>query len=181
MSTASDADTRRWWPADFRLLHRVTFGSELKLELTVSNTGASPFQFEEALHTYHRVGDVRRVRIRGLDGVTYLDNTDSNREKRQKGDVVLSSQTDSAYVNTPNALELLDPVLHRGIQITKQNSRTTVIWNPWAEGAQALSDLGKDEWPQMICVEASNVLENAVQLAQAVTHSMTATISVRPL
>ncbi len=142
MSTGSDADTRRWWPSDFRVQHRATFGSELKLELTVSNTGASAFQFEEALHTYHRVGDVQRVSIRGLDGVAYLDNTDSNRAKRQKGDVVLSSQTDSAYVNTPNALELRDPVLHRRIRITKQNSRTTVIWNPWAEGAQALPDLG---------------------------------------
>ncbi len=84
MSVASDAETRRWWPRDFRVQHRATFGSELKLELTVTNTGASPFRFEEALHTYHRVGDVRKVRIHGLDGVHYLDNTDSNREKVQK-------------------------------------------------------------------------------------------------
>jgi glucose-6-phosphate 1-epimerase len=181
MSIASDAGTRRWWPGDFRLLHRVTFGSELKLELTVSNSGASPFRFEEALHTYHRGGDVRKVRVHGLDGVTYLDNTESNREKVQQGDVVINSPTDSAYVNTQATLELLDPTLNRSIHIAKQNSRTTVIWNPWAEGARALSDLGEDEWQQMVCVEASNVLENAVELAPAADHTMTATIGVSAL
>jgi len=181
MATESDADTRRWSSADFRVLQRVTFGSELKLGFTVSNTGAAPFRFEEALHTYYRVGDVGRVLIRGLDGVAYLDNTDSNKKKEQKGDVVISSPTDSAYVNTENALQLLDPSLNRSIRIAKQNSRTTVIWNPWAEGARALSDLGKDEWQWMVCVEASNILENTVELAPSQDHKMTVTMTVSPL
>ena len=181
MCTQGDPDTRRWWPADFRLLHRVTFGSELKLELTVSNTGAKPFRFEQALHTYYRVGDVCKVRIRGLDGVAYLDNTDSNKKKKQKGDVVISSPTDNAYMNTQNPLQLLDPVLNRSIQITKQNSNTTVIWNPWADGARALSDLGDDEWQHMVCVEGSNILENAVELAPSADHKITVTMTVIPL
>jgi glucose-6-phosphate 1-epimerase len=181
MCTQSDPDTRRWWPADFRLLHRVTFGSELKLELTVSNSGTKPFRFEQALHTYYRVGDVRKVRIRGLDGVAYLDNTDSNKKKKQKGDVVISSPTDNAYMDTQNPLQLLDPVLNRSIQITKQNSNTTVIWNPWADGARALSDLGDDEWQHMVCVEGSNILENAVELAPSADHKITVTMTVFPL
>jgi glucose-6-phosphate 1-epimerase len=181
MCTQSEPDTRRWWPAAFRLLHRVTFGSELKLELTISNTGAKPFRFEQALHTYYRVGDVRKVRIRGLDGVAYLDNTDSNKKKKQKGDVVISSPTDNAYMNTQNPLQLLDPVLNRSIQITKQNSNTTVIWNPWADGARALSDLGDDEWQHMVCVEGSNILENAVELAPSADHKITVTMTVIPL
>jgi glucose-6-phosphate 1-epimerase len=181
MSTQSDPDTRRWWPADFRVLYRVTFGSELRLELKVSNTGAKPFHFEEALHTYYRVGDVRKVRIRGLDGVTYLDNTDSNKKKKQNGDVVISSPTDNAYMNTQNPLQLIDPVLNRSIQVIKQNSDSTVIWNPWAEGARALSDLGGDEWQDMVCVEGSNILENAVELAPSADHKITVKMAVTPL
>jgi glucose-6-phosphate 1-epimerase len=127
MSTESDADSHKWWSADFRLLQCVTFGSELKLEFTVRNTGASPFRFEEALHAYYRVGDVRKVRIGGLDGVAYLDNTNSPSKKWQKGDVIMSSPTDSAYINTQNSLRLFDPVLNRQVHIAKQNSRTTVI------------------------------------------------------
>jgi glucose-6-phosphate 1-epimerase len=181
MSTQSDPDTRRWWPADFRVLHCVTFGSELRLELTVSNTGTKPFRFEEALHTYYRVGDVRKVRVRGLDGVTYLDNTDSNKKKKQNGDVVISSPTDNAYMNTQNPLQLIDPVLNRSIQVTKQNSDSTVIWNPWAEGARALSDLGDDEWQDMACVEGGNILENAVELAPSADHKITVTMTVNSL
>jgi glucose-6-phosphate 1-epimerase len=181
MSTGSGADTRRWWPADFRLRQRVTFGTQLKLEFTVSNAGAMPFRFEEALHTYYKVGDVREARIRGLDGVTYLDNTDSNKEKKQIGEVAISSPTDNAYLNTQNDLQLLDPVLNRSIQIAKQNSHSTVVWNPWAEGARALSDLGDDEWPHMFCTEGSNILQNAVELAPTQDHKMTVTMAVSPI
>ena len=181
MSTESDSDSQRWWAAGFRLLQRVIFGSELKLEFTVGNTGASPFRFEEALHAYFRVGDVGRVSIGGLDGVAYLDNTNSNIKKWQRGDVVLSSLTDSAYINTQNPLRLLDPVLNRRIHITKQNSLTTVIWNPWAAGARALPDLGEDEWQQMVCAEASNILEDAVELKPTADHTMTMTILANAL
>jgi len=181
MYTQSDPDTRRWSSRKSAGHHRVTFGSALRLELTVSNTGFKPFRFEEALHTYYRVGDVRKVRVRGLDGVTYLDNTDSNKKEKQNGDVVISSPTDNAYMNTQNPLQLIDPVLNRSIQVIKQNSDSTVIWNPWAEGARALSDLGDDEWQHMVCVEGSNILENAAELAPSADHKITVTMTVTPL
>ena len=181
MATVSDDDTRKWWPADFRLVHRATFGPELKLELTVTNTGPASLRFEEALHTYHRVGHVGNVRIRGLDGIAYLDNTESNREKTQHGDVVITKPTDSAYLNTPSAVELADDELKRRIRTAKENSFTTVVWNPWREGAKSLSDLGNDEWQQMVCVEASNILGFAVDLAPAQQHTMRATIRVADL
>src|SRR5262249_152782 len=115
MSTVSDDDTRRWWPADFKLLHRVTFGAPLRLELVVTNNGTAPIHFEEALHTYHKVGHVKDVRVHGLDGVVYLDNTDSNREKSQQGDLVIARRTDNAYLNTQGAIELEDGELKRRI------------------------------------------------------------------
>src|SRR5271165_5788606 len=172
MSTGSDESTRKWWPGDFRLVHRVTFGTELKLDLMVINSGTTSLRFEEALHTYHRVGHINNIHIRGLDGVTYLDNTDSNREKVQHGDVVIISQTDRAYVNSQQTLELVDPTLHRRIYIAKENSLTTVVWNPWRDGAQTMPDLGDDEWQQMVCAEASNVLGLAVTLAPGQQHTM---------
>jgi glucose-6-phosphate 1-epimerase len=178
LSTESDEASRHWWPYEFRLMHRITVGAELKLELIATNTGATSLQFEEALHTYHRVGDVREVRVAGLDGATYLDNMDGNREKLQSGDVMLTRQTDNAYLNTRNAAEVIDPVLGRRIRTEKKNSLTTVVWNPWQEGAKALADLGDEEWQQMVCVEASNILANAVRLAPGEEHAMTATITV---
>jgi glucose-6-phosphate 1-epimerase len=181
MSTASDDNTKKWWPAEFRLIHRATFGSELKLELTATNTGASPFRYAEALHTYYNVGDIRKSRVRGLDGATYLDNNDSNREKKQMGDVAISAATDSAYISNESAPELCDPVLNRLIRITKQNSRTTVVWNPWQEAANKMSDMGPDEWQKMLCLEGANILTDAVELAPGAKHTTTVTMAVSAL
>jgi len=178
MFTESSEDTKKWWPADFRLIYRATFGSELTLELEVTNTGRTPARFEEALHAYHRIGDIAKARVRGLDTARYLDKTDSNREKTQQGEIVIASETDRVYLNTTSAVELDDPVLRRRTRVAKENSRTTVIWNPWAEKAHSLSDLPDDEWKKMICIETSNVSDCAVNLAPGQQHKMKAVVSL---
>jgi glucose-6-phosphate 1-epimerase len=178
LSTASDEATRAWWPHDFHLTHRLTIGEELVQELVVSNTGNASLRFEEALHTYYRVGGAEAVRVQGLDGVAYLDNTDGNRMKQQEGNVVFTRQTDSAYIDTTRAVEIYDPLLRRRIRLTKQNSRTTVVWNPWSTGARTLKDLGGDEWRAMACVEASNIRDFAVDLLPGQLHTMTTIINV---
>jgi glucose-6-phosphate 1-epimerase len=176
LSTASDEASRKWWPYEFRASLRIAVGAELSLELIVTNVGLSPFQFEEALHTYNRVGDAAAIHIAGLDGVSYLDNRDANRKKLQQGDTTFQSQTDNAYLETQNAVEIVDPLLKRRIRLEKSNSNTTVVWNPWSDGAAGLADLGGDEWQQMACVEASNILAAAVHLAPGETHTLGATI-----
>lgn len=177
-STASDDGTRRWWPHAFRLVHRITVGKQLRMELIVTNIGTDPFGFEEALHTYFRVSEVQKVCVRGLDGVSYLDNTDGNREKTQSGDLVLTGTTDNAYLATRGSAEVVDPVLQRTLETKKENSATTIVWNPWERGAASLADLGKDEWRQMICVEASNILQSAVLLEPGAEHRMASVLSV---
>src|SRR5271169_6206911 len=42
MSTGSDEGTRQWWPAEFQLLYRATFGAELSLDLELHNIGTAP-------------------------------------------------------------------------------------------------------------------------------------------
>ena len=177
MFTESDDQTQRWWAGQFRLVHRVTFGSELSLELACTNTGTTPLRFEEALHTYNRVKDVRDARVQGLDSVRFLDNTDANKEKTQLGDVVISSQTDNAYVDARGVVDLVDPRVQRRLRLKKSNSLTTVVWNPWQEGAAGLRDLGDGEWAQFLCVEASNVLGAAVNLEPGAEHKMAAVLS----
>jgi glucose-6-phosphate 1-epimerase len=177
MLTASDESTKRWWPADFRAVYRASFGAELKLELEVHNTGLTAEHFEEALHAYFKVGDVRSARVKGLDAVHYLDKTDHYREKVQQGELEISSETDRVYLDTESPLEQSDPVLGRHIHVAKQNSRTTVIWNPWSEKAKATSDLGSDQWTEMLCIETSNVLAYAVEMAPGDCHCMSAVIT----
>jgi glucose-6-phosphate 1-epimerase len=180
LSTASDEATRKWWPYEFRAVQRITISSHLKMELIVTNTGTAPLSFQEALHTYYRVGNVRHVRLVGLDDVSYLDNTEGNIEKIQYGDNTFDQRIDNAYLNTETELELTDPSLNRRILIGKQNSRNTVVWNPWAELAGGMADLG-DEWPHFVCVEAANIRANAVTLQPGEQHTMTAIIRVEDM
>ncbi len=175
MFIESSESAKRWWPGEFRLVHRVTFGRELSLELVVRNTGTTSLRFEEALHAYHQVGNIERTRVRGLDAVAYLDKTDSNRKKVQRGEIVIGSETDRIYLNTKDAIELEDPILRRHIRVTKENSLTTVVWNPWA---RTLGDLANGEWTQMVCIESSNVCDFAVDLAAGQEHTMKAIVGV---
>jgi glucose-6-phosphate 1-epimerase len=177
-ATESDETTRPWWPHEFRLVHRITLGTTLRMELTAENTGSTAFSFEEALHTYFRVSDVERVNVRGLAGVSYLDNMDANREKIQSGDLTLSGPTDSAYTNTHGAVDILDPLPGRVVRTEKESSSTTIVWNPWREGAAKLADLGDDEWKNMICAEAGNILGAAVTLNPGEQHTLCATLSI---
>jgi glucose-6-phosphate 1-epimerase len=178
MFTESDEDTKRWWPAEFRLDYRVTFASELRLELVVTNTGKAVLRFEEALHAYHSVGNILNARVGGLHAVDYIDKTDSNRKKFQRGEIAIVSETDRVYLNTRAAIELEDPVLRRRTRVAKENSRTTVVWNPWVQKAHSLSDFADDEWIQMICIETSNVSDFAVELAPGQQHNMKALVRV---
>jgi glucose-6-phosphate 1-epimerase len=181
MFTESDESTKRWWPADFRLVYRVTFGPELGLELLMSNTGRTTLRFEEALHAYYRVGNIHEARLQGLDAVQYLDKTDSNRKKMQHGEIAITSETDRIYLDTTGAVELDDPVMHRVTRVVKENSRTTVVWNPWVQKARGMSDLGDNEWTQMVCIETSNVSDFAVDLAPGQQHTMKALVRLSKL
>jgi glucose-6-phosphate 1-epimerase len=176
MFTESNNDTKKHWPADFHLVHRATFGSELKLELVVRNMGTTSFHFEEALHSYFQVGQIEKTHLHGLNGVQYLDKTDSNRKKLQHGSIAIVSETDRVYLNTTGAVELEDHGLRRRIRVDKENSLTTVIWNPWIEKARAMSDFGDAEWTRMVCIETSNVADFAVELGPGQEHKMQATI-----
>jgi glucose-6-phosphate 1-epimerase len=181
MFTESNDATKRWWPADFHLALRAAFGAELKLELVVRNNGGSSLRFEEALHAYFRVGQIEKARLHGLDTFHYLDKTDSNRQKIQQGPIVIVSETDRVYLNTKCAIELEDHCLRRRLAVSKENSFTTVVWNPWIEKAKALSDFGDDEWMQMVCIETSNVADFAVALAPGQQHKMQAIVRLADL
>jgi glucose-6-phosphate 1-epimerase len=177
-STESDDATRGWWPFDFRLEYRITVGARLNLELRMKNCGTSALRFEEALHTYFNVGDVEQAKVWGLDGTAYLDNRDGNHRKTQKGELRLSNPTDDAFVGAAGPIEIADEVLGRSLKTKKQNSNSTIVWNPWRDGASSMADFGSDEWRRMLCVEGGNILDAAVQLEPGEVHAMNVEISV---
>jgi len=179
LSLAPDAETRALWPHAFVLRFSVSLAGGLTMALETRNTGEAPFTITEALHTYLRVGDIRRVSVTGLEGAEYLDETESFARKRQdEAPLTFAGETDRCYVGSRAVCVLHDPVLRRRIRIQKEGSNSTVVWNPWAERAAALPDLDDDEWPRMLCIETANACEDALTLGPGQAHTVRAILSV---
>lgn len=162
---ASGAGAQAQWPSTVVPELRVTIGTRLEMELVTGNTGNKPVTIGQALHAYFEVGDVRQVRIEGLDGCPYIDKVDGERRGIHNGTLAIGRETDRIYLDATADCIIDDPVLARRIRIEKHGSRSTVVWNPWADKAASMGDLGKNDYLRMVCVEAANVADDVVTVA----------------
>jgi glucose-6-phosphate 1-epimerase len=158
LACRDDDASRLVWPHAFAARMDVQLAADrLHMALTLTNTGDSPIEFTVALHTYLRVGDVRNVRLHGLQGVSYQDATDGNTVVVQSAaDLTVSQELDRVYLSPPKKL-----VLHEAgaapLQIEQQGFEDSVVWNPGPRNAAALADFPDDGWLHMLCVEAACV------------------------
>jgi glucose-6-phosphate 1-epimerase len=157
----------------------VTVSDQLTMELTVANLSPTEnLSFENCLHSYFAIGDIAEVEITGLTGTTYIDKVDKFTTKLESGAAVrISSETDRVYLDTAGPVEIHDRRLRRNIRVEKISSASTVVWNPWVAKAKEMSDLGDDEYKQMVCVEAGNVAQNKVNLAPGKSSSLKVMLS----
>lgn len=157
------------FPHPYRAYLRAKFTPEyLGIALEIENTGDEAITFDNALHTYLAVGDVRQVSVSGLDGAAYFDKVAGD-DKTQEGDVTFTGETDRVYASTGDVV-LHDPVLGRDLVISKSGSSKTVIWTPWEDEAKNIKDFADDEWLGMVCIEAANALDEPVTLQPGQTH-----------
>lgn len=173
-----DEAHRQEFPHAFDAEYEVRFGPELVLSLTVSNTGEEAFEFEEALHAYLAVGDVRHVRVRGLDGARYRDKVLDRDGCVQEGELRFDGETDNVYSATGD-VTVADEQLGRVLRIRKEGSGTTVVWNPGPELGGQITDIG-DGWSDFVCVEAANTADQAVRLEPGASHRMVYRLAVEP-
>ena len=159
----------------FRVAFQVTIGRSLTMQLAVANDAEAPLVFEEALHTYFAVSDVREVTVSGLEPTGFVDKTDNMTEKpAANAPLTFASATDRVYADTAATCVIHDKPGGRDITVAKTNSNTTVVFNPWKD----LADMGRDEWPKMLCVETVNAAGNAITLRPGESHTMEAHLSV---
>lgn len=170
--------SKEHFDAEFDLRLEITLQDSLKLELTAINRSDRALQVTDALHTYLTVGDIEAVRCRGLDGVTYFDKVDGLQRKIQAGDVTFSERTDRIYEQTADDVLLRDEALDRSIRIKKSGSITTVVWNPWSELSEKMTDMAADGYRTMVCVEAANAGADVILLEPADKHVLSTTLCV---
>jgi D-hexose-6-phosphate mutarotase len=173
--------TRAQWPHASSAQLEVTVGDKLRVELVTQNNGKESFILGEALHTYFQISDVAQMTIRGLEGCDYLDKVGEPARRTQQGGIVIESEVDRVYVDTPADCVIEDKGLKRAIRIAKTGSNSTVVWNPWTEKANKMGDFGENGFRNMVCVESANAFDNLVTVKAGETHRLAVVYSVEAL
>jgi glucose-6-phosphate 1-epimerase len=173
-----DEEIRALWPNPFALTLEINVGRSLELALCSFNPDTVPLTITQGLHSYFRVGDVRRVQVHGLGGKHYIDKMDGSTVKIQEGPVTIGSEVDRIYTGVDHDLVIDDPVLERRIRIAAEGSTSAVVWNPWAATAAAMADLGDEEYTGMLCVETTNAGPDAVQIIPGENYRLVARYTI---
>ena len=171
-----DERYQEMWPQATIAEYRLNISHNLKLELTTFNNSDQPVVIGEALHTYFSIDEIENTQVRGLEGKAYLDKTEDFKQKLQTGPVLIDAEVDRIYLDTEDEVVIDDG--KRQIRIEKQNSKSTIVWNPWQEVAENMGDLGKDGYHKMICVESANAAENVVTIQPGESHTLQVSYSV---
>lgn len=162
---------------DWTALVTVRMGGALEVSLESTNLADQKMMVSGALHSYFRVGDVREIKIIGLEDADYLDTVGEHTMRRQDGVVRIEGEVDR-YYDSHVAVRLEDPVKQRTILVEKEDSPSTVVWNPWTEKAAALGDLPNEDYLSFACIEAAITNDRAVAIKKGETHRFSTRISV---
>lgn len=171
-------ESRTLWPYPFMLECVVTVGLHLSVELMVLNTGTETWQYTGALHSYFGIDEITDITVRGLEGLRFIDKVDQGAIKVEDGAVTVSMETDRIYIDSTSVCTIEDPGLGRRILVQKVGSQSTVVWNPWAEKSQQMSDMCDEEYHSMVCVETTNAGSDVVVVGAGESRKLGATIQV---
>lgn len=149
------------FPTGFTCEFAVLLGRELEFTLQLANTSEETAEFSWALHTYFAVDDVANVSVDGLSGVEYLDKTEGLARSLLEGAQNFPGEVDRVFENAPAEQTIVTP---NPIHVRSEHCDTVIVWNPGAELAATLTDVGP-HYRGFVCVEHGNAFGNSWQLA----------------
>lgn len=150
----------KFWPHsfEFRLRVSLTASGDLNMIPRIRNINGKPFSFSFAFHTYLSVSDISEVRIEGLETLDYLDNLCHRERFTEQGDAItFESEMDRVYLTCPNVIAVLDHEKKRTYVIRKEGLPDVVVWNPGEKKSKSMTDIGDEEYKQMLCVDAAAI------------------------
>ena len=168
------------WPHAAELRLSIRLDERLHIQLNSRNLGDTPLAISQALHSYFAVSDIRNVAVEGLHGCRYIETLEDWQQRQQNGLLQFSGETDRIYQGTPAQLSILDRTWQRRIQLHSSGSNSAVLWNPWIDKAQRLSQFAADAWPGMLCIEHANVLDDIRVLAAGEQHQLDLSLWAEP-
>jgi glucose-6-phosphate 1-epimerase len=181
MQQTPEAQRQLSYPYELTLT--ITIGRRLRIDMATTNLAEHPFVIGEAFHTYFNVSDISNISITGMQDCVYLDKLLKYERNVEHNALVFDgSEYDRVYVHHSADCAIHDSGYNRIIHIAKSGSDATVVWNPGAEKAGSMGDMGVgDEWRKTICVETTNALDNMVVINPGRKHTLSAEYSIETL
>ncbi|MCR4507978.1 D-hexose-6-phosphate mutarotase [Pseudomonas sp. GLN_6] len=168
------------WPHAAELRLSIRLDERLHIQLSSRNLGDTPLAISQALHSYFAVSDIRHVAVEGLHGCRYIETLEDWQQRQQDGLLTFSGETDRIYLDTPAQLSILDHAWQRRIQLHSGGSNSAVLWNPWIDKAQRLSQFASDAWQGMLCIEHANVMDDIRVLNAGQQHQLNLSLWAEP-
>ncbi|BEV09057.1 MULTISPECIES: D-hexose-6-phosphate mutarotase [unclassified Methylophilus] len=181
MQQTPEAQRQLSYPYELTLT--ITIGRRLRIDLATTNLAEHPFVISEAFHTYFNVSDLSNIKITGMQDLVYLDKLLKYERNVEHNPLSFDGhEYDRVYVDHSSDCSIHDSGYNRIIHVSKSGSDTTVVWNPGADKAATMGDMGVgEEWRKTICVETTNALDNMVVINPGRKHVLSAEYSIETL
>ncbi len=170
----TNVDTLEQWPYLFEAHLDIIIGATLSMALHVTNKDTKAFEISTALHSYFSVSDIDTVSIKGLENCLYFDALKVETFMQHK-DVHIQEEVDRVYSNPSKTISLLQN--DGSVHLQQEGSNSLVVWNPWIEKSQKMIDMTDDGYKSMVCLETSNVRDDARIVKANESHVLKVTIS----
>ncbi|MGI2190472.1 D-hexose-6-phosphate mutarotase [Shewanella baltica] len=158
-----------YWPHNTQVSVLFTLGDTLSISLVNTNLDDETVTLTQALHTYFPIEDIHQLKASGFSGSKYIEFAEGP-YPQTTDEVLFDRETDRVYTDLGSVQLLHTP---QGIiEVSRENSQSAVLWNPWIEKSQRLGRFNPEDYLTMVCLEAANVLEDKVVLAPGETHSL---------
>ncbi|MGE6454480.1 D-hexose-6-phosphate mutarotase [Shewanella baltica] len=158
-----------YWPHNTQVSVLFTLGDTLSISLVNTNLGDETLTLTQALHSYFPIEDIHQLKASGFSGSKYIEFAEGP-YPQTTDEVRFDRETDRVYTDLGSVQLLHTP---QGIiEVSRENSQSAVLWNPWIEKSQRLGRFNPEDYLTMVCLEAANVLEDKVVLAPGETHSL---------
>jgi D-hexose-6-phosphate mutarotase len=171
-----DEETLELFDHMFDLTLTFTIGRQLRIDLRTYNSNAEPFHFTQALHSYFAASDIDNLIIYGVEKTPFIDLADDHKEKQEDDLLMVDRILNRVYGPSNQTCAILDKGSNRRIEIEKEGSQATTIWNPGKESG--LHDLPGDTYRKFVCIETCNAGQDIITLESGASHHITQKISL---
>lgn len=154
--------------SNLSLIIEYVLGDDITINLHTENLTEKTLNLSQAIHTYFNISDIYQCKLIGFEQINYEDKL-ASKNGVHKHPLSISYPVDRVYLDAIEKIEICTDESH--FVVSGSGYDSVVLWNPWKEGAESMSDFDNDGFAHMICVEMANT--QGLQVGSHDSHTLT--------